>query len=352
MNDRKGKHLTWNDRLTIERMLLRGMNKRDIAAAVGCCLATIYNEIKRATYLHTTSELVDEVRYNPDEAQRKYEEQLHRKGVKPKLPSCPALVEYIEDMIIREKFSPEAIVLHLKNCHHPFDVDIKAVGTIYDGIRKGYFANLGMEKLPYGRVKKRKERVKRQKRAAQGTSIEKRDQVILTRESCGNWEMDCVVGKAINRKTILVLTERKTRYTILELLKTHTAGEVVKALNRLEKRYGSGFYDIFQTITVDNGSEFSDFEGMEKALRRKGNRTKIYYCHPSAPHERGSNEVGNRLIRRWLPKGTDFDKHLNRSVLKNVEFWMNTYPRHIFDGSCAEEMFYRELNEFKVRGYL
>ena len=347
-SSRKGKHLTWNDRLTIERMLLKGFHKKDIAAAVGCCLATVYNEIKRATYLHTNCELIDEKRYCPDIAQKKYEEQLKHKGIKPKLPSCPTLIEYIEDMIIRERYSPEAILMHMRNIQLSFGVEIKSVGTIYDGIRKGYFPNLTMQRLPYGGRKRRKEHIKRQKRASRGTSIEKRDKVILNRETCGNWEMDCVVGKSTNRKTILVLTERKTRYTILELLKTHTTGEVIKALNRIEKRYGAGFYDIFQTITVDNGSEFSDYEGMEKARRRKGNRTKVYYCHPSAPHERGSNEVGNRLIRRWLPKGTDFDKNLSRNELKNIEFWINTYPRKLLNGDCAEDHFFKELNQIGI----
>ena len=64
MINRKGKHLTWNDRLTIERMILKGYSKREIADVIGCCLATIYNELKRATYLHTNYELIDEVRYN------------------------------------------------------------------------------------------------------------------------------------------------------------------------------------------------------------------------------------------------------------------------------------------------
>ena len=116
------------------------------------------------------------------------------------------------------------------------------------------------------------------------------------RNDFGNWEMDCVVGKQRSKKCMLVFTERKTRYEIIEVLKFHTVEEVVKALNRLEKRYGSRFYTIFQTITVDNGAEFADFEKMEKALYRKGNRTRIYYCHPYVPSERGSNENGNKLI--------------------------------------------------------
>ena len=42
--------------------------------------------------------------------------------------------------------------------------------------------------------------------------------------------MDSVIGKSTNKKTALVLTERKTRYEIIELMKAHTADEVAKEL--------------------------------------------------------------------------------------------------------------------------
>ena len=348
MINRKGKHLTWNDRLTIERMILKGYSKREIADVIGCCLATIYNELKRATYLHTNYELIDEVRYNPDESQRKYEEQLRQKGIKPKLPKCPKLIQYIEDLMVNLKYSPEAVLMEMHKSNIKFEISVSSVNTIYSGIRRGYFPNLKMEHLPRGVRKQRKEKVKRQKRASKGTSIEKRDKAVLNRDVCGNWEMDCVIGKATNRRTILTLTERKTRYTILEVLKTHTADEVVKALNRIEKRYGKHFYGLFKSITVDNGSEFADFIGMEKALYRTGKRTHIYYCHPSAPHERGSNENGNHLIRRHLPKGTDFDKELNRNKLKDIEFWINTYPRKLFAGDSSYDLFEKELKALGI----
>lgn len=348
MLNRKGKHLTWNDRLTIERMILKGFSKKEVAEAIGCCLATIYNEIKRATYLHTNSDLTTEIRYNPNESQQKYEEQLKRKGVKPKLPQCPKLIQYIEDMMIDMKYSPEAVLMEINKDKLEFDVAIGSVNTIYSGIKRGYFPNLKMEHLPRGVRKQKKTKVTRQKRASQGTSIEKRDETVLSRDICGNWEMDCVIGKSTNRKTILTLTERKTRYTILEVLKTHTAGEVVKALNRIEKRYGKYFYPLFKSITVDNGSEFADFQGMEKALYRIGSRTNIYYCHPAAPHERGSNENGNHLIRRHLPKGTNFDKELNRNKVKGIEFWMNTYPRKLFAGESSYDLFAKELKALGI----
>ena len=64
---------------------------------------------------------------------------------------------------------------------------------------------------------------------------------------------------------------------------------------------------FFKTITVDNGREFMDVEGMERSRRNKKPRTSIYYCHPYSSYERGSNENQNKLVRRHIPKGTNFD---------------------------------------------
>ena len=80
----KFKHLTYSDRLTIERMLLKKFSKKDIAAAIGCSLRTIYYEIKRATYSHSTN-LTTEVRYAPETAHEKYRAALKKKGRTPKL---------------------------------------------------------------------------------------------------------------------------------------------------------------------------------------------------------------------------------------------------------------------------
>lgn len=340
---RKGKHLSWNDRLTIERMLLKGYTKKDIAAAIGCCLATIYNEVKRSTYVHTNGDLTEEVRYNPDGAQSRYETFLRQKGSTRKLVRCPELSAYIEHLICQQHYSPEAALNELRNNNIIFAEEIRSVNTVYSAIEAGIFETLTLTYLPQGRKKHEKRSVKTQKRAVAGTSIENRPIEILSRDEFGNWEMDCVIGKSKNKKTILVLTERKTRMEIVEALKSKTAEEVSKALNRIEKRYGKSFYDVFKTITVDNGPEFSDPEMMEKALYRKGERTKIYYCHPYSSYERGSNENNNRFVRRFFPKGSDFDVTVNRNNVKDVEFWINTYPRPMFNGRCARELYLDEL---------
>lgn len=343
----KYKHLTYNDRLIIERMInQRKFSKQDIASAIGCSVRTIYYEIKRATYEHLNHDYTRENRYCPEEAERLYREKLSLKGKTPLLLNSSSLKTYISYMLKTHKYSPEAILFEVEKSSNNFDINIKSVNTIYNGIRKGYFNDITMETLPRkGKQGKKKKHIKIQKRAVKGTSIEKRDDEILSRNSFGNWEMDCVVGKLTNKKTLLVLTERKTRFEIVELLKEHTTYEVVKAVNRLEKMYRCNFFNIFKTITVDNGVEFQDCEGIEKALHRVGKRTNLYYCHPYCPHERGSNENNNILIRRFFPKGADFDKLLNKRDIKYVEEWINFYPRRMFDGKCSYELFKEELEK-------
>ena len=142
--------------------------------------------------------------------------------------------------------------------------------------------------------------------------------------------MDCVEGKKKTKKTLLVLTERKSRREIIRPMRDQTARSVVRVLDNPERECGANFSKIFRTITVDNGSEFADCAGMEKSCRRKGNRTKIYYCHPYSSYERGSNENVNKMIRRWFPKGTDFRKVTAKAIQK-VEDWINNYPVKYWD---------------------
>ena len=105
---------------------------------------------------------------------------------------------------------------------------------------------------------------------------------------------------------------------------------IAKAFDKLERKYGSKFYQMFKSITFDNGVEFMGYEGIEKSCRKKGSRVQIYYAHPYCSGERGSNENNNRMIRRWIPKGTDIT-NIKNSFIKEIEDWINNYPRAMFD---------------------
>lgn len=135
-----------------------------------------------------------------------------------------------------------------------------------------------------------------------------------------------------------MLTERSTREEIIRKMPNKTQKSVKRALDRLEKSYGNKFSEKFKTITVDNGSEFLNSEEMEKSIRDpEKKRFKIYYAHPYSSWERGSNENANKLIRRFVPKGTDIGKLKNKDV-QRIEYWMNNYPRRIFGYRTANEM--------------
>lgn len=159
------------------------------------------------------------------------------------------------------------------------------------------------------------------------------------REEYGHWEMDCVVGKRKGGgSALLVLTERKFREQIIIKMPNQKQKSVIKALDKLEKQYGNNFKEKFKTITVDNGVEFLDYKSMQRSVNKlHGKRTKIYYCHPYSSWERGSNENANRLIRRFIPKGTDIGRFTHK-MIKFIEDWINNYPRRIFDYKSSNEM--------------
>lgn len=155
--------------------------------------------------------------------------------------------------------------------------------------------------------------------------------------------MDCVESAKGCTTTLLVLTERLSRREITRRMEAKKAENVVAELDALEKRYGELFPLIFKSITVDNGSEFANCEGMERSSLREGEkRTKLYYCHPYSAYERGSNENQNKLVRRHAPKGSSFEDMTDERA-DYIEGWMNDYPRKMFNWHTPEEVFQTEI---------
>jgi IS30 family transposase len=117
-----------------------------------------------------------------------------------------------------------------------------------------------------------------------------------------------------------------------------TQKSVINVINALEMKYDRHFVEKFKTITVDNSSEFLDFKGIENSVIKQGKqRTRVYYAHLYSAWERGTNENSNRLIRRFIPKGTDIGK-ISGVEVKYVEDWINNYPRKIFGYKSANDL--------------
>lgn len=341
----KYRRLTNYDRLVIEAYYNAGYSQIDIADLLGVHRSTICRELRKGMYEHLNTNYTTRKAYSSNLAQDYTDFQATSKGKELKIADDHDLASFLEEKIAHDKYSPDA-VLHLISSDpvlsKRFKVSISTT-TLYRYIDKGLFLNLTNKDLPHAH-KRSYNRVRRiQKRNSAGTSIEKRPADILSREYFGDWEMDTVKG--VQKKTkgcILVLTERKTRDEFTAKLPDQKAASVVAVLDELEDMLGEDFSKVFHTITVDNGVEFSDFEGMQKSKKHSGNRTSVYYCHAYSSCERGSNENGNRLIRRHAPKGTDLDQ-LTHEDVKDIQRWMNNYPRRLFGYRTSGELFREEM---------
>ena len=338
-------HLTLTDRYKLEAALLAGEKPQAIADKLHVHVSTIYRERNRARMIHRNSDWTEEERYNPDEAHRLYRENLKAKGASLKIGKDYALAEYLEKKVVEDGYSPAAALASIELEGKEFSTKI-CTNTFYSYIEKGVFLHLTNADLPEKPKKKRSYRkVKTTKRAPKGESIEKRPRDVDTRSIVGDWEMDTVYSKKeSSKKALLVLTERKSRIPIIELIPDRTAESVVSALDRIERRFGScSFRKLFRTITVDNGGEFADVERLERSVLTKGKRTKVYYCHPYSSYERGSNENENKIIRRHFPKGTDFG-NVTAAQVKNAEKWIANYPRKILGWKTSAMVFQAYLD--------
>ena len=344
MSARCFSHLSWKNRLKIERMLREGHKVKEIADALHVHNTTIYREIKRGRTMQLTSEAEFVEVYCADTAQRKYEENLAAKGPDLKIGNDHALAEFLEDKMLNEHYSPAAALGAIKTEGKIFSVEISE-WTLYSYITKGVFATLTNADLPMRGERKTGYRKVHEAKLPRGDSIEERPAEIMDRAEPGDWEMDSVVSAKGSTKRLVVMTERVTRDELIFLTPDGTTDSVVRILNGLERKLGADtFSKVFRTITVDNGSEFANCEGMQKSCLRKGERTHFYYCHPYSSYERGSNENCNRLIRRWLPKGTSF-KGLTRKAVREIQDWINNYPREILGFRSAGGLFRDYLAE-------
>lgn len=347
-----GKHyktLNIEDRILIERMIRSEKTKYsviEIARAVGCNRSTIYNELKRGEYTRRDSRTWELVKsYSPEKAQAKCDMLKAVRGTQLKIGNNIKAADYLEDLMTNKKYSPQAALDEYKKQNKDQEYGITfCKATIYSYITKNVFRELTNKDLPVKGTKKTKyHRVKVQKRASAGTSIEERPADVETREEFGNWEIDTVIGRQKKSNALLTLTERKTRREIIRRVKDKSAAEVVRVLDELEAEFGPVmFRKIFKSITSDNGNEFAYCEKMEKSIVGDEKRTKMYYAHAYSSWERGTNEINNRMIRRWIPKGTLID-NISDEMIEQVEEWMNEYPRRIFDGRSAIELYEEEI---------
>lgn len=344
----KYRRLTYQDRLKIETLYnIAQMNAVKIADELHFQNRSIYLELKHGFYRHLNGDYTETVRYSADIAQRYSDFQRLGKGAQLKIGNDHAFVKLIERLILKEKLSPAAALAEIKRRKISVKTKI-SLRTLYKYIEQGLFPHITNQDLPYkGSRRKKYHKVKSVKQPPKGTSIDLRPPHILKRDEFGHWEMDSVIGLRAKGQTLLVFTERKTRFEIICRAKNKTAAETAAAMDRLERQFGKHFRRVFKSITCDNGCEFSGQEALELSHRGNSRRTKLYYCHPYCSSERGSNENQNRIIRRFIAKGTPISGYSD-TYIKQTEDYLNDLPRKLLNWQTARECFESELSTLHI----
>ena len=162
-------------------------------------------------------------------------------------------------------------------------------------------------------------------------SIDQRPENVNNRRVPGHWETDQLLSQGTT--ALQVLIERKTRFVNLKKVRNKTAQDSFDALSLM---FSEVEQPLRQSITYDNGSE----NALHDYLNTRFNM-KSYFCAPYHSWEKGSVENTNGLVRRFLPKGTNFDK-LHPKIIKKIQLWLNHRPRKCLNFQTPAEAFRAE----------
>jgi len=309
-------------------MLRLGIPKVKIAKELDIARSTLYEELKRGTVTQKRSDWTYYKQYFAQSGQLRYERNRENSGKPSKFNPAQDFIHYVEEQILKEKRSPDAICGRVKRMNL-FEVSV-CTKTIYNYFTKRL---LKVKNIDLRQKVRRiyKEKKTRDHGRVLGESIELRDPVVEERSTFGNWELDTIVGKKGTDAVLLATDERKEKKRHLVKIRAKTAEAIAEGIAKLREHYGVQFSQVFRTITCDNGSEFA-------RLQEAVPEAKVYYAHPYAPWERGTDEKHNALIRYFIPKGMDMT-NLSEEEVQRVENWINTLPRKILGYETPQERF-------------
>jgi len=346
---RGGKHFTYEQRVRMDTLVRvmwpRGkkVNFAGLGRLMGKARSTVRREYARGEVANKDSQERWFLTYSAEAGRQDANARGQDKGPRMKLTNRVAA--RFEALVTGERLSPYAArAVMAGEGLGP----LPCVRSLYYAVASGLLG-ITRKSLPYrreGKVKAAKNGRRMAYTNKNGKSITERPPEAEGRDEYGHWEIDTVVGGAgASPFCLLVLTERKTRRQIIVRIRDRTQKSVIRALDRLERR-SDNIFGRMKSLTSDNGCEFLDIAGIERsALRGRPRRTGLYFAHPYSAFERGANENANRIIRRFIPKGSDLGDYSPRRI-QEIEDWMNRLHRESLGGRTASEAEREELNKF------
>lgn len=316
--------LSLTEREEISRGLSIKLSLRAIARQLGRAPSTISREVRRnggrAAYRAAAS---DQAAWN--------------RALRPKtckLACHPWLARTVSAKL-RRKWSPEQIAGWLKRTYPGERTKQVSHETIYRSLYIQARGVLKKELLQHLRAKRtvRRSRHASLKRNGLGqvknaVSIRQRPPSVEDRAVPGHWEGDLIGGS--RNSYVATLVERQSRYVMLVKVANKDTESVISALIKQSRRLPR---ELYKSLTWDRGKELADHSRLTVATD-----VEVYFCDPQSPWQRGSNENTNRLLRQYLPRGTDLSVH-SQAKLSAIARQLNERPRRTLQYQTPAEKF-------------
>ena len=293
-----------DDRIEISRLHADGISRRAIGRMMGRSPSTITRELRRNS--------LPKAGYKPASADRIALSRCRRKS---RIEHLSPLRRHVDDHLAMG-WSPEQIAgrLRLEGSEHRVSHE-----SIYRYIYRPKVRPKKLHRyLTQAKATRGRRYFKRRREPIPGRrSIHDRGQTIDSRAEFGHWEGDLMQFRT-QRGNLVTLVERQTRLTLAAGLPSKTAEATAAKLT-----------DIFsglpeparRSITFDNGSEFAQHQKLETEL---GMLT--FFCDPHSPWQRGSIENANGVLRRDLPRKTEFTDYSDQDI-HDIVWANNTTPK-------------------------
>jgi IS30 family transposase len=281
--------------------------QKEIAKILGVHPSTISRELKRNVSIETGVYIASKAVELSDQ-RRKEAEKYSKRSYK---------LWRIITRLLRKRWSPEQISGVLKRrTRGRLSISAEFIYCwIYDDQREG---GSWYQYLPKRRKKRQSRASKKASRSLipNRKSIHERPKHIEVRERIGDMEIDTVIGKG-KKNALVTVVDRASGMTMIEYVDQCAADPVSQALIKMAQRSNG----MIKTMTADNGSEFTKHQLVTSATG-----VEVYFADPYSSWQRGTNENTNGLIRRYLPKKTDFST-ITEEEIRWVEKMLNDRPR-------------------------
>ena len=315
---KKYNHLTPEQRYTIFVLLQQKKSRKEICETINISESTLCRELKRNG---------GQRGYHHRQAQVKADDRKRRLQNYRNLTI--ELRKFIREKITKEQWSPAQIVGHLRRQGRK----CVCAETIYAYIRADKAAGGDLWTYCRHKLKHRKRQVSTPYTAVQNRTMIDERPPEWDGSTPGDFEMDTIVGKD-GKGAIVTLVERNTSFVFAKKL---PKGKDAEALAKAVITMLLPYIDRIRSITTDNGSEFAEHLLIEKRLR-----TRIFFAHPYSSWEKGCIEYHNKLIRQYIPKGTNFDD-ISDQMLNEIVIKINRRPRQKLDFSTPVSEFFKYI---------